>query len=121
MEFSRADRLQSQLVKEITGIIENELHDRPPGLVTITRSEISRDLRHAKVFFTVLAEDALIDKTLEFLKRHVNVIRRLVSGRMRIKHVPEIYFQYDSGSENTLRILSILEKIKNEDGQKSNN
>ena len=119
MEFSRADRLQSQIVKEITEIIAMDLRDRPPCMITITRSEMSRDLRHAKVLFTVLGSEEMIDKALVYLKKHVNVIRHFIGQRMRIKHLPELLFQYDTGGDNTSRILNILEQLKKEDEQKT--
>ncbi len=119
MDFSRVDRLQSQLIKEIADIVANELRDRPPAMVSFTRAEISRDLKYAKVYFSVLNADNDSDPVFEYLKRHAGVIRRMVGQRMRIRFTPEITFHYDASLENVLRINEILEQIKRDEEKKS--
>ena len=115
MEFSRVDRLQSQIIKEISLIVSDELKDSPPAMITFLRAEVSKDLKYAKIFYSVLGEQSKIDECLIFLKRHNGAIRRLVGQRMRIRHLPEITFHYDSSMENVFRISEILDKLKEDE------
>jgi ribosome-binding factor A len=113
--FSRVDRLQSQIIKEISDIVSNELRDTPPTMITFTRAEITKDLKYAKIFFSSLGTEETIAKSFEFLKRHASVIRRMVGHRMRIRFTPEITFYYDSSTEHVMRINEILEQIKRDE------
>jgi ribosome-binding factor A len=117
MEFSRVDRLQSQIVKEISDIVANELRDTPPGMITFTRAEISRDLRYGKIYFSVFGQEDIIDDSMNFLKRHAGVIRRMVGRRMRIRFTPELTFHFDNSVEHVMRINEILEKLKNDENK----
>lgn len=118
MNFSRVDRLQSQMTRELAMIVDEELKDRPPHMITFTRSEISKDLRYAKVYFSVLGGDEEIEASLEYLKRHAGVIKKMIGNKMRLKHMPELRYIYDKTGDNVLRIGEILSKIKNEPDQK---
>jgi ribosome-binding factor A len=114
MHFSRIDRLQSQMIKELALIVEEDLKDRPPHMLTFIRSEISRDLRYAKVYFSVLGGGQEIETSMEFLKRHAGIIKKIMGKRMRIKHVPEISYIYDEAGESVSRIGEILDRLKDE-------
>ena len=115
MDFSRVDRLQSQLVKEISDIVANELRDRAPAMVTFTRAEVSRDLKYAKVYFSVLVPEKEAEDCLNYFKRHAGVIRRMVGRRMRIRFTPEITYHFDASLEHVMRINEILEQIKRDE------
>ena len=114
MHYSRVDRLQSQMTKELAMIVDEELKDRPPYMITFTRSEISRDLRYARVYFSVLGGEGEIEACMEYLKRHAGAIKKIIGKKMRLKHMPDLRYVYDKTGDNVLRIGEILSKIKNE-------
>lgn len=115
MEFSRIDRLQSEFVKELAAIVSGELRDQPPAMITFTRAEITRDLKFAKIYFSAFGAEDCIDATLEYLKRHGGVIRRMIGQRMRIRYTPELSFHHDIATEHVMRINEILEQIKKDE------
>ncbi len=115
MEFSRVDRLQSQLIKVISVIVADELKDSPPAMITFLRAEVSKDLKYAKVYYSVFGEQPKIDECLTFLKRHNGAIRRLVGQQMRMRYLPEITFHFDSSMENVFKISDILDKLKKDE------
>lgn len=115
MEFSRVDRLQSQYTKEVSIIVSNELRDSPPTMITFTRSEISRDLKYAKIYFSAFGSEKDIEESLAFLKRHASVIRRMLTQKIRMRFSPEISFHYDASTEHVMRINDILEQIKRDE------
>lgn len=114
MHFSRVDRLQSQIIKELAVIVGEELKDRPPYLITFTRSEISKDLRYAKVYFSVLGGEEEIDACSGFLKRHAGIIKRIIGNRMRLRHMPELRYVFDKTGENVSRVGEILNRLKDD-------
>jgi ribosome-binding factor A len=118
MDFSRIDRLQSQMIKELGAITDEELKDRPPHMLTFTKTEISKDLRYAKVYFSVLGSEEEIKACKLYLKRHAGVIKKIVGSRMRMRHMPEIKYIYDDSLSNVARIGEILSQIKDESDEK---
>jgi ribosome-binding factor A len=111
MDFSRADRIQSQIIKELSLIVSNELKDKPPVMITFTRAEISRDLKYAKVYFSAFGDEEEMSKAHRFLIGRIRVFRRLLGGRIRMRQVPELRFVYDDSAENVLRINKLLNEI----------
>jgi ribosome-binding factor A len=117
MDFSRVDRLASQMLKEISDIVANELKDSPPAMTTFTRAEVTRDLKFAKVFYSVYGPEGKLEQCDEYLRRHTGVIRHMIGRRMRIRFLPEISFHYDASMENVMRINEILEQLKKDENK----
>lgn len=115
MAFSRVDRLQSQMIRELAAVISEDLKDVPPHMITFIRVEISRDLKHAKVYFSVLGNEKALERSFEFLKRHAGIIRKILGHRMRMKYSPELVFTFDDSSTNVLRVGELLNEIKKQD------
>jgi ribosome-binding factor A len=102
------------MIRELALIVEEELKDRPPHMITFTRSEISKDLRYAKVYFSVLGDEDAVTASMEFLKRHAGIIKKMIGQKMRLKHMPEVRYVYDKTGENVLKIGEILNRLKKE-------
>ena len=112
MDFSRIDRLQSQMVRDLAAVIVEDLKDNIPYMLTFTRVEITKDLKYAKVFFSVLGKEKAVEESLDFLKRHNGVIRKMLGNRMRIRRIPELLFKYDSSTDHVLRVNELLKESK---------
>lgn len=110
--MSRHDRVSETLKREIGNIIHTELKDPRLGFITVTRVELTQDLRHAKVFFSVLGKEEEYKKTREALDSALGFIRRLIAQRIRLRLVPEISFQEDRSAEYSIRIQEALNEIK---------
>jgi len=116
MQGRRIDRIEEQLRIELSEIIEREIHDPRIGLATVTHVKISADLRHARVFVTVLGDDTQRKKTLEGLRSAASYARHSLSKRLHhLKRIPELTFDYDDGLEKEMRVEQLLEQIKHED------
>ena len=110
--MSRVERVAEALRKEISNIIHDELKDPRIGFVTVTRIEVTHDLRYAKIFFSVLGTEKEESDTKEALASGVGFIRRLIAQRIKLRLVPEIRFIQDKSSEYSVHIMQELEKIK---------
>lgn len=116
MARQRPERVQEALRQEISKILHNEIKDPRIGFLTITKVELTKDLRHAVVYFSILGE--MSDKTLALkgLNSAKGYIRSVVAERIKLRFVPEIRFRIDDSLEHTKEIYDILDRIKKEKG-----
>jgi ribosome-binding factor A len=111
----RAGRVGEQLKKELSHIIQTELKDPGIGFMTVTGVEVTNDLSQAKVFISVLGSEEQREAALKSLARGKGFIRSEVGKRMRLRHVPELLFQFDTSIEYGSRIEKLLETINSEE------
>jgi len=106
----RTDQVGEAIREEIANLIAQGLKDPRIGFVTITRAEVTPDLRQARIFFGVLGDDKQKDKTLAGLRQAAGFLRRELGKRVRLRYVPDLIFQYDVGIEATDRVARLLEE-----------
>ena len=101
---------------ELSEIIEREIQDPRVGLTTVTGVKVSPDLRHARIFVTVLGDETQRKKALEGLRSAASFVRRSLSKRLHhMRRIPEVTFDYDEVVEKGIRIEELLDKIKHEE------
>jgi ribosome-binding factor A len=118
MGQERLKRVAEEIKKEVGKIVHNELKDPRIGFVTITRVDLSRDLRLAKIYFSFLGSKKQLRDTQIGFTRSARFIRRLLGQRMRLRYIPEMVFKWDRNIEYSIHITEILEKIKNKTSYK---
>ena len=114
----RKDRVQRALAKEISTILQEDLKDPRIGFITITRIEITQDLRYAKIYFSILGDEDKKAESVSGLDSASSYIRKLVGGRLGLRYVPELAFILDKSVEYTIALEETLKKIKDEDDNK---
>jgi ribosome-binding factor A len=119
MTGRRPERLAEQIKEEVSLIISGELNDPRVGFVTVTEAKVSPDLKHAKIFVSVIGEDQQIAESMKALDHASGFIRHRLGSVMRIKHAPELRFIYDDTERTAARIEELLSeevrKAKDED------
>ena len=109
----RASRVAEELRKIITQILLEELGGDPRlGFLTVTKVQVTDDLRLGKVYYSVLGSDEQKQATAEALEEELGFIRRLVAQRLNMKFAIEVRFEPDRSIEHSFRIDSILKKLK---------
>jgi ribosome-binding factor A len=109
----RADRVSEAIREEIaTFLAESAKDPRIVGFVTVTGVEVSPDLRHAKVFVSVMGSDAEKASTFEGLESTASHLRSRVGRSLRLRVAPEIHFREDESVARAARIESLLAEIK---------
>ena len=93
-------------------MITGGLKDPRIGFVTVTRVALTEDLRVARVSVGVLGDQGQRDKTMAGLRQAAGYLRRELGRRLRVRHTPELAFQYDEGLDATDRVARLLEEIK---------
>jgi len=109
----RPDRVAEAIREEIaTFLAEGARDPRIVGFVTVTAVEVSRDLRHAKVFVSVMGSDAERTSTMEGLAAVAPALRGPIGRALRLRVAPEIAFRLDESVARAARIETLLEQIK---------
>ncbi|WP_163536838.1 30S ribosome-binding factor RbfA [Gracilibacillus sp. YIM 98692] len=111
MSELRANRVAEQMKKELGDIISRKIKDPRVGFVTITDVEVSGDLQQAKVFISVLGEEEKRQETLIGLAKAKGFIRSEIGKRIRLRKIPELYFDFDETIERGNRIEHILREL----------
>ena len=114
MSKARPERVQEALRQEISNIVHNEVRDPRLGFITITKVELTQDLRYAKVYFSVLGEKKAKRLALKGLNSAKGYIKNLVAERIKLRFVPNVAFLIDESLEYTKEIYDLLERIKKE-------
>ena len=113
MSINRTARLSEEIRKIISEVIQNGIKDpRVPMLTTVTRVEVTRDLRYAKAYISVFGSKEEKVKCVEGLKSAAGYIRREVGSKIKVRYTPEILFEIDESLEHGLHINKILSDIK---------
>ncbi len=110
----RAHRLAEELKNEISTIISQDVRDPRVGFATVTRVEVSPDLRHARIYVSILGSQEEKIRTLQALASATPFIRRQVGARIRLRHTPELLFSYDDSVEYGDRMMQLMDDIKKE-------
>jgi ribosome-binding factor A len=88
------------------------MKDNRIGMVTVTGVEVSKDIRYARVYATVLGNNEIIKSSLETLNNASSFIRMSLGTKIILKHLPELTFHYDSSMAEGMRIDKLIEQIK---------
>ena len=116
MSYNRIDRISEEVRREVDRIIREELNDpRISGTFSITRAEVTRDLRFAKIFVSVLEDDKRAGM-MEALKKAAGFIRRELGHNIIIRYSPELTFVSDENIAYGVHIAKVLA-----DAQKTEN
>ena len=108
----RTHRVAENIKEELGWMVERgEIKDPRIGFVTFTDAEVSKDLRHAKIFFSTLGNAKERAGLAEGLRSARGYIRTELGRRLRLKYVPEIEFVFDESVEAGARISKLIHQI----------
>jgi ribosome-binding factor A len=108
-----SDRMRrvNEAVKEVLSEGIGELKDPRIGFVTITAVETSADLRHARVFVSVLGTERKREQSLEGLTAAHGVLQARVAQELRMKRTPQLAFEYDPSVERGVRMTQLIDEL----------
>ena len=105
----------NEAVREVlSSAIAEGLKDPRIGFVTVTSVETSADLRHAKVFVSVLGGQRERDETLAGLRSSHGYLQERVAEAVRLKRTPQLEFIYDGSVDHGMRINELLQRYEGE-------
>jgi ribosome-binding factor A len=108
----RTERVDELLRQEITEILAREVADPRIGFVTVTDVETAPDLRHARVWVSIIGEQSEKDATVAALGRAMGFVRRELGTRLRLRRIPELHVRLDETAERGTRVLQLLQELE---------
>ena len=112
-----ADRMRrvNEAVREVLSEAIGALQDPRIGFVTVTGVETSADLRHARVFVSVLGSERKRERTLEGLASAHGVLQAQIAEQLRMKRTPQLAFEYDPTVEHGVRMSQLIDELAPDD------
>ncbi len=115
----RQEKLGELIAVELSDLLRTRVKDPRVGFASITHVEVSGDFRHAKVFVSVMGSPEECQATMQGLKNATGFLRHELATRLVLRYMPEIVFKLDKSIEEGARILELIQKVEQEDRQKS--
>jgi ribosome-binding factor A len=112
MEYQRSDRVGDLILEVIAELLRKDIHDPRVRGVTLTGAKVSKDLRHARVYFNLLGSQDDRSAVLAGLKSATGFIRAKVSKQLKLRFVPSLEFTYDESEDAAQRIDELLKQVK---------
>jgi ribosome-binding factor A len=112
-----ADRMRrvNESVRQVLSEAIGQLKDPRIGFVTVTGVQTSPDLRHARVFVSVLGAERKRARTLEGLQAAHSVLQAKLARELRMKRTPQLAFEYDPSVERGVRMTKLIDELAPDD------
>ena len=110
MRGGRIRRVNEAMRAVLSDAIATDIKDPRVGFVTVTGVKTSPDLRHARVYVSVLGDDAAREGSLQGLRSAHGFLQRRLASELTLKHTPALTFEYDDTVDRGMRISQILDE-----------
>lgn len=110
----RQEKLGELIAVEVSDLLRTRIKDPRVGFASITHVEVSGDLRHAKIFVSVMGDEEEKKSTIQALHHATGFLRHELAGRLTLRFMPEIFFKLDSSIEQGTRILGLIRELERE-------
>jgi len=118
MQGKRIERINSLMKEELGRVLTQKIRDPRIGFVTVTQVEVSEDLKHAKVFYSVMGTEEERQKTAEGLERSRGFLQQDIGMTLKLRFTPHLIFILDKSLDEGMKIDSIIRQIHQEDEPK---
>lgn len=112
---SRASRVSDLVKREVADLLMKRVKDPRVKAITITGVDVSKDLRYARVYFSLIGDEKDVRLAQTGLDSAKGFIKREIGLRLELKHVPDIVFKHDPSLEQGSRMEKLLQKIKSDE------
>jgi ribosome-binding factor A len=112
MGYQRSDRVGDLLVELMAELLRKEIRDPRLGAVTITAAKVTKDLRHARIYFNLLGGREDKREVLAGLGSATGFIRSKIGKQLNLRFVPTLEFLYDETQDEARRIEDLLKQVK---------
>lgn len=115
MPTRRQEQAADQIQRELSDLLLRSTNDPRIKFASVTAVQVSADLRHAKVYVSVLGDAAEQKETMYAIHHAAGYLKRELASRLSFKFMPELVFLHDESIERGDRILRLIEKVRAED------
>ena len=116
MGDARIRRVNEAVRAVLSDAIAKDLQDPRVGFVTVTAVKTSPDLRHARVYVSVLGDENVRAETLDGLRSARGFLQGRVAAELSLKHTPMVTFAYDDSVDRGMRITQLIDQGPGRDG-----
>lgn len=121
MDKKRIKRIESELKKEISALINTELKNpRIAPITSITEVDLTDDLQSAKIYVSVFGKEYEKKETLEALQHSIGFIKRELGKRMQLRHIPDLKIILDEHIEEAMRMEKLISDVIKKDEEARN-
>jgi ribosome-binding factor A len=107
----RTNRIDELLRQEIGAIVTRDVQDPRVGFATITKVETTPDLRHARVWVSVIGQPKERTETIAALGRAMPFVRHELGRTLRLRRIPDLHVELDDTAERGTRVLQLLDEL----------
>lgn len=107
----RRERLASEIVREIAKILQQDLGDPRLGFISVTKAQVSEDLRYCKVFVSVMGDEKKKKNSMHGLQHAQKYVQAQLSRRIKTRVFPEIRFVLDESIERAFGVTKMIDDL----------
>ena len=108
----RIERVSNLIRQEISELLREQVNDpRLANFISVTKVSTSSDLRHAKVFISTFGDEINKSEILQGFTAASGFLRRELSKRLRLRHIPELSFHFDDSIKRAAEVLQLIEQV----------
>ncbi|HZZ65234.1 MAG TPA: 30S ribosome-binding factor RbfA [Candidatus Baltobacteraceae bacterium] len=111
MKQQRMQRIDHEIQKVLGTLISRDLKDPRLGFTTVTRVEITQDLRHAKVFVSIIGDRHAARQSMDALKHAAGYLRGELGHEVKLRYTPELQFVEDRSTERAINLTKALRSV----------
>jgi len=116
MPFSRADRVSGLIQEVLSDLLKKDIHDPRLKMATITNVKMSRDLKLARVYFSIFGDSSKAQAAADGFESARGFIKRSLARKLSLRYMPDLKFFYDESFDYGSHIDELLRKITPENG-----
>lgn len=113
--YSRSQRVAEAIKRRMGEIIIRRIKDPRMGLISVTRVEVSPDLREASIYISIYGDEKSKIQAIEGLENAKGFIRQEIGRGMKLRYLPQIFFRIDGSIEESFRLKEILDSLSREE------
>ena len=114
MRFKRSQRIQELILEEVSKMVQRGLKDPRIGFTTVTKVEVTDNLKRAKIFISVMGSEKEKAETLDGLNSAKGYIRNTMGKNLHLRYLPELDFRRDDNADHVEKISRILNGLHSE-------
>jgi ribosome-binding factor A len=114
--FSRADRVSGLIQQVLSDLLKKSIHDPRLAMATISKVKMSRDLKLARIYFTIYGGGDKSEEAAQGFESARGFIKRSLAPRLGLRYMPDLKFFYDESFDYGSHIDQLLRKISTDNG-----
>jgi ribosome-binding factor A len=119
-EFDRTERVGAELMRELSGVLRDEVRDPRLAAITVQEVRVARDLSHAKVYFTCFPADDCGEEQVRLLNGRLSgFLRHALARRVRLRQMPALHFVHDDSISTGAHLSALIDEVNRGQGDES--